>query len=271
MICYFFYKNIAYGVTIFIYEAYASFSGQPLYNDWYMSLYSVFFSAFPVIALGVVDQDVPAESLFKFPQLYQQGVQNVLFSWRRLLSWMFNGIYSAIMIFFFCAKAFEHQAFNEDGKTVGRDILGATVQSCVVWVVNLQMIFFVNYFTKIQHILIWGSIALWYIFLLIYGAVSPISSGNAYMIFVEALAPTASYWLTILFVVISVLVPYFIFSSVQNQFFPMYHQMIQWMNYEGRTRDPEFVEMVRQRSARPASIGLTARIKHRLQTFKDKI
>ncbi|GJM99809.1 hypothetical protein PR202_ga16944 [Eleusine coracana subsp. coracana] len=60
MICYFFYKNVTFGVTIFLYEAFASFSGMPAYNDWLLSLYNVFFTSLPVIALGVFDQDVSA-------------------------------------------------------------------------------------------------------------------------------------------------------------------------------------------------------------------
>ncbi|XP_020226232.1 putative phospholipid-transporting ATPase 9 isoform X2 [Cajanus cajan] len=65
MICYFFYKNITFGFTLFLYEVYASFSGQPAYNDWFLSLYSVFFSSLPVIALGVLDQDVSARYCLK--------------------------------------------------------------------------------------------------------------------------------------------------------------------------------------------------------------
>ncbi|KAK4781401.1 hypothetical protein SAY86_015503 [Trapa natans] len=61
MICYFFYKNLAFGFTLFYFEAYASFSGQAAYNDWYLSLYNVFFTSLPVIALGVFDQDVSAK------------------------------------------------------------------------------------------------------------------------------------------------------------------------------------------------------------------
>jgi magnesium-transporting ATPase (P-type) len=64
-ICYFFYKNIAFGFTLFWFEAYASFSGQPAYNDWYMSFYNVFFTSLPVIALGVFDQDVSARLCLK--------------------------------------------------------------------------------------------------------------------------------------------------------------------------------------------------------------
>lgn len=69
-ICYFFYKNIAFGFTLFWFEAYASFSGKPAYNDWYMSLYNVFFTSLPVIALGVFDQDVSARFCLKVCSIF---------------------------------------------------------------------------------------------------------------------------------------------------------------------------------------------------------
>uniref|UniRef100_A0A1J3G1K2 Phospholipid-transporting ATPase n=2 Tax=Noccaea caerulescens TaxID=107243 RepID=A0A1J3G1K2_NOCCA len=259
MICYFFYKNITFGVTIFLYEAYTSFSAQPAYNDWFLSLFNVFFSSLPVIALGVFDQDVSARFCYKFPLLYQEGVQNILFSWKRIIGWMFNGFISALAIFFLCKESLSHQLFDPNGKTAGHEILGGTMYTCVVWVVNLQMALSISYFTWVQHIVIWGSIAFWYIFLMIYGTMAPSFSTDAYMVFLEALAPAPSYWLTTLFVMIFALIPYFVYKSVQMRFFPKYHQMIQWIRYEGHSNDPEFVEMVRQRSIRPTTVGYTAR------------
>uniref|UniRef100_A0A7N1A1N6 Phospholipid-transporting ATPase n=2 Tax=Kalanchoe fedtschenkoi TaxID=63787 RepID=A0A7N1A1N6_KALFE len=257
MICYFFYKNIAFGVTVFLFEAYASFSAQPAYNDWFLSLYNVFFSSLPVFAMGIFDQDVSARYCLKFPLLYQEGVQNVLFSWLRILGWMFNGVVSAVMIFFFCTRALEHQSF--DGKAVDYQILGATMYTCIVWVVNLQMALSVSYFTLIQHVFIWGGVALWYIFLMIYGALSPALSTTAYRVFIEALAPSPSFWLVTLFVVLATVIPYFSYSAVQMRFFPMYHGMIQWIRYEGHSEDPEYCDMVRQRSLRSTTVGFTAR------------
>ncbi|KAG4403343.1 hypothetical protein GLYMA_01G092900v4 [Glycine max] len=248
---------------------YASFSGQPAYNDWFLSLYNVFFSSLPVIALGVFDQDVSARYCLRFPMLYQEGVQNVLFSWRRIFSWMLNGFISAIIIFFFCTKAMEIQAFDEKGRTAGRDILGATMYTCVVWVVNLQMAVSISYFTLIQHIFIWGSIALWYLFLMVYGALSPSFSGNAYKVFIETLAPSPSFWIVTLFVSISTLIPYFSYSAIQMKFFPMYHEMVQWIRHEGKTNDPQFVAMVRQGSLRPTTVGSTARLAAKDNDFRD--
>ncbi|KAM7484497.1 hypothetical protein LguiA_000506 [Lonicera macranthoides] len=259
MICYFFYKNVAFGITLFLYEAHASFSGQPAYNDWFLSLYNVFFTSLPVIALGVFDQDVSARLCLKFPLLYQEGVQNVLFSWRRIIGWMANGVCSAIIIFFFCMKALDPQAFNKDGKIAGLDIVGTTMYTCIVWVVNCQMALAVSYFTLIQHIFIWGGVGFWYIFLLAYGAMPISFSTTAYQLFVESLAPAVTFWLVTLFVVIAALVPYFSYKAIQMRFFPMYHGMIQWIRYEGKTEDPEYCNVVRQRSIRHTTVGFTAR------------
>ncbi|KAG8382965.1 hypothetical protein BUALT_Bualt05G0134800 [Buddleja alternifolia] len=270
MICYFFYKNVTFGFTVFLYEAHASFSGQPAYNDWFLSLYNVFFTSLPVIAMGVFDQDVSARFCLKFPLLYQEGVQNVLFSWRRIIGWMLNGVISAIIIFFFCTRALNPQTFNKDGKIADYQILGATMYTCVVWVVNCQMALSISYFTLIQHIFIWGGIALWYIFLLAYGAIPPRFSETAYKVFLESLAPTPAFHIVTVFVVISALLPYFVYKAIQMRFFPMYHGMIQWIRHEGWSEDPDYCNIVRNRSIGPTTVGFTARSLARTTPLQDR-
>ncbi|KAL7590086.1 hypothetical protein Lser_V15G37034 [Lactuca serriola] len=259
MICYFFYKNIVFGTTVFLYEAYASFSGQPAYNDWYLTLYNVFFTSLPAIALGVFDQDVSARFCLKFPLLYQEGVQNTLFRWRRIFGWMLNGLASGIIVFFLCTRALDPESYRKNGKTAGMEVVGATIYTCVVWVVNCQMALAVSYFTLIQHVFIWGGIILWYLFLLAYGAMPTSISTTAYNVFLETLAPAPSYWFVTFYVVIAALIPYYCYKAVQMRFFPAYHGMIQWIRYEGHTDDPEYVNMVRQRSIRTTTVGFTAR------------
>lgn len=269
MICYFFYKNIAFGFTLFYFEAYAAFSGETAYNDWYLSFYNVFFTSLPVIALGVFDQDVSDQLCLRFPLLYQEGVQNMLFSWSRILGWALNGILSATCVFFFCISAVETQAFRKGGEVVGFEILGTTMYTCVVWVVNCQMALSINYFTYIQHLFIWGGIIFWYIFLLAYGAMDPDISTTAYMVFYEACAPAFSFWLITLFVLVSSLLPYFIYSAIQMRFFPMYNQMIHWITNDGQSDDPEYCRLVRQRSLKPTTVGYTARYEATSKRFEE--
>ncbi|XP_047149621.1 probable phospholipid-transporting ATPase 11, partial [Vigna umbellata] len=173
MICYFFYKNITFGFTLFLYEVYASFSGQPAYNDWFLSLYCVFFSSLPVIALGVLDQDVSARYCLKVNCVYHLR--------------MFVSNSQALQM---AISKME----KETGRTAGRDMLGVRMYTCMVWVVNLQMALAIRYFTLIQHIFIWGSIAFWYLFLLAYGAMPPKFSTNVYQVFIETLATSPSFW-----------------------------------------------------------------------------
>ncbi|AQL03524.1 Putative phospholipid-transporting ATPase 9 [Zea mays] len=197
-----------------------------------------------------------------YPQLYQEGVQNILFSWCRILGWMLNGVMNAVLIFFFCITTFEDQVFRRDGQVAGLDALGVAMYTCIVWVVNCQMALSVNYFTIIQHIFIWGSIAVWYLFLIVYGSMNPRFSTTAYMVFIEQLAPALSFWLVTLFVVLATLVPYFTYAAIQIRFFPMFHNKIQWKRYLGKAEDPEVARQLSSRhrtSSQQRMVGISAR------------
>ncbi|XP_016478856.2 putative phospholipid-transporting ATPase 8 isoform X2 [Nicotiana tabacum] len=237
MLCYFFYKNLAFGLTLFWFEGFASFSGRPAYNDWYMSLYNVFFTSLPVIALGVFDQDVSARLCLEFPKLYEEGTKNILFSWPRILGWMLNGVICSMIIFFGTNNSIVHHVFRKDGQPVDYGVFGVIMYTCVVWTVNCQMAVSINYFTWIQHFFIWGSIAIWYVFLAVYGSLSPIISTTAYQILVEACAPSPFYWLVTLLVVVSSLLPYVTYRAFQTEFRPMYHDQIQRIRFEGLNSD----------------------------------
>ncbi|KAI5057196.1 hypothetical protein GOP47_0027211 [Adiantum capillus-veneris] len=161
MICYFFYKNIHFGFTLFYFEAHAAFSGQAAYNDWYMALFNVFFTSLPVISLGVLDQDISSRLKLQFPHLYQQGIKNLHFGWGQILGWLANGVASSLVVFFFTLNILKRQAFRKGGQVSGLEVLGATLYSCIVWTVNCQLALVTKYFTWIQHACIWGSILLW--------------------------------------------------------------------------------------------------------------
>lgn len=152
----------------------------------------------------------------------------------------------------------ENQAFHKGGKVVGLEILGATMYTCVVWVVNCQMALSISYFTYIQHIFIWGGILYWYVFLLTYGTIYPLST-TAYKVLIEACAPAPSYWLNTLLVLVASLIPYLVYASIQMRFFPMFHQMIHSIYNDGEATDLEYVHVVRQRSIRHMTVGFTAR------------
>uniref|UniRef100_A0A0A9EH72 Haloacid dehalogenase-like hydrolase family protein n=1 Tax=Arundo donax TaxID=35708 RepID=A0A0A9EH72_ARUDO len=211
--------------------------------------------------MGVFDQDVSARFCLKHPMLYQEGPQNLLFRWRRILGWMLYGVASAVIIFFLSAASLQHQAFRKSGEVIDIATLGATAYTCVVWAVNAQMAITVSYFTLIQHICIWGGIALWYVFLVAYGAITPTFSTTYFMVFMDSLAGAASYWVVTLLVAAAALIPYFTFAVIKTWFFPDYHNKIQWLRHRERdsNADAEFGQVLRQFSVRSTGVGVSAR------------
>lgn len=58
MIVYFFYKNMIFTIPQFYFSHYSGYSGQSVFDDWYLTLYNLFFTALPLIVKAVFDQDV---------------------------------------------------------------------------------------------------------------------------------------------------------------------------------------------------------------------
>jgi hypothetical protein len=208
-----------------------SFSGQQAYNDWFLSLYNVvFFNSLPVIALGVFDQDVSAPFCLKICLMFQC----IFFCLTCDAWWLKSREFGYGVLSDWNLTVY---GFREGGEVViGLEILGTTLYTCIVLVVNCQMALSINYFTSIQHLFIWGGIVFWFIFLMVYGAIlDPYLSTTAYKVFIEA--PVHQPRLTgsshCLCCYLSSLLPYFTYLTIQMRFFPFYHQMIPWRAYGG--------------------------------------
>ncbi|GMI93611.1 Aminophospholipid ATPase 5 [Hibiscus trionum] len=229
MVLYFVYKNVAFGLTLFYYELYTSFSGEVLYDDWYMTMFNVILTSLPVIALGVLEQDVSSDICLQFPALYQQGPRNIHFSWSRIVGWMLNGVVTSLVIFLANIYILSPTAWQQNGFVADIGSLGTITYTCIIWTVNCQIALITSHFTWIQHLSIWGSILSWYIFLLVYGALPPNLSGNAFHVLIEVIGPAPLYWMITVLVVIVSLLPYFIHIVIQRSFYPMDDHIIQEM------------------------------------------
>ncbi|XP_071710472.1 probable phospholipid-transporting ATPase 4 [Rutidosis leptorrhynchoides] len=272
MICYFFYKNIAFGLTLFYFEAFTGFSGQSVYDDWYMLLFNVVLTSLPVISLGVFEQDVSSEICLQFPALYQQGPRNLFFDWYRIFGWMCNGLYCSLIVFFLNIIIFYDQAFRVDGQTADMAVVGTAMFTCVIFAVNCQIALTMSHFTWIQHFLIGFSIVMWYVFLVLYGMLSPSISGNVYKIFLEALAPAPIYWLSIVLVTVACNLPYLAHISFQRSFNPMDHHVIQEIKYYKKdVEDRHMWRREKSKARQETKIGFTARVDATIRHLRSKL
>jgi len=58
LILYFFYKNIVFTLPQVFYSFLNAYSGQTVYDDFYISFYNMFFTALPLMVKALFEQDV---------------------------------------------------------------------------------------------------------------------------------------------------------------------------------------------------------------------
>ena len=57
----------------------AFFSGQTLFDDFYLSCYNILFTSFPVLAIGIFDEDVKYKMVRKYPGCMSKGLTPRIF------------------------------------------------------------------------------------------------------------------------------------------------------------------------------------------------
>ena len=78
LILYFFYKNMIFTLPQFMFAYSNGYSGQTIYDDYYITCYNMVFTALPLAAKAIFDQDVnPSEKNLDtkslIPKLYYIG------------------------------------------------------------------------------------------------------------------------------------------------------------------------------------------------------
>lgn len=58
---------------LFWYQFFCGFSGSVMTNSWVLIFFNLLFTSAPPLLYGILDKDVSAETLIKFPELYKSG------------------------------------------------------------------------------------------------------------------------------------------------------------------------------------------------------
>ena len=96
---YSFYKNIVLVFTMYWFLAYSAYSGQTLFTDWIYAGYN-FYLGWPVIGIGLFNQDITAKTALKFPELYATGRLNLYLSVKNMFLWLTMAAATSIIIYF---------------------------------------------------------------------------------------------------------------------------------------------------------------------------
>nr|XP_032811396.1 phospholipid-transporting ATPase IA isoform X1 [Petromyzon marinus] len=245
-ILYSFYKNVVLYIIELWFAFNSGFSGQILFERWCIGLYNVAFLALPPFALGIFDQMCSANSMLRFPELYKMSQNAVVFNTKVFWSHCFNGLLDSIFLFWFPLKMLQYGTLFRNGQVVDNLFLGNMVYTYVVITVCLKAGLVTSAWTKFTHLAIWGSIAMWIVFFLIYSALWPLiplapdMSGQA-----SALFRSGVFWMGLFLVPIVCLMRDVAWMAIKRTCFKSLMDEVQ--EQEAACQDPEKVLMEHQR------------------------
>ncbi|KFZ50680.1 putative phospholipid-transporting ATPase IK, partial [Antrostomus carolinensis] len=159
---YFFYKTFA-GLMAQVWFAFHSgFTAQPLYEGWFLALYNIFYTAYPVLSVGLLEQDVSAKKSLEFPELYVIGQQDELFNYRVFGVTVLHGVSTSLASFYITLWAFEDRVGS---KAVGDyESFAITVATSALLSVLMEIILDIKFWTVLSFLLVTASLLFFCLF-----------------------------------------------------------------------------------------------------------
>ncbi|NXX61981.1 AT8B3 ATPase, partial [Scopus umbretta] len=159
---YFFYKTFA-GLMAQVWFAFHSgFTAQPLYEGWFLALYNIFYTTYPVLSMGLLEQDVSAKKSLEFPELYVIGQQDKLFNYRVFGVTILHGVSTSLASFYIALWAFEDCVGS---KAVGDyESFAVTVATSALLSVLMEIILDTKFWTVMSFLMVTASLLLFCFF-----------------------------------------------------------------------------------------------------------
>uniref|UniRef100_A0A7N6BTE3 Phospholipid-transporting ATPase n=1 Tax=Anabas testudineus TaxID=64144 RepID=A0A7N6BTE3_ANATE len=155
---YFFYKNFTFTFVHFWYAFFCGFSAQTVYDEWYITLYNLIYTALPVLGMSLFDQDVNDRWSFQYPQLYSPGQLNQYFNKKAFVRCMIHSCYSSLVLLFIPWAAM-HDTVRDDGKDIADyqsfALLAQTSSHAILCLDT-------HYWTAVNQFFVWGSLAAYF-------------------------------------------------------------------------------------------------------------
>lgn len=72
---------------------------QTVFDEMFISVYNLFYTSLPVLALGVFEQDVSDVTSLQFPKLYAPGHTSQLFNKTEFIKSTLHGCFTSLVLF----------------------------------------------------------------------------------------------------------------------------------------------------------------------------
>ncbi|XP_044541284.1 phospholipid-transporting ATPase IK [Gracilinanus agilis] len=156
---YFFYKTFASMMVQIWFAFYSGFTAQPLYEGWFLALYNVFYTAYPVLSMGLLEQDMSAKKCLEFPELYSVGQKNQLFNYQVFFVALVHGVATSLVNFYVAVWAFNDTA--GPGGICDYQTFAITVATSALLSVIAEIIMDIKFWTILSVLAVSSSVILY--------------------------------------------------------------------------------------------------------------
>ncbi|XP_073960226.1 probable phospholipid-transporting ATPase IM [Choristoneura fumiferana] len=200
---YFFYKNFAFTVCHFWFAFFCGFSAQTVFDEMFISVYNLFYTSLPVLALGVFEQDVSDATSLQFPKLYAPGHTSRLFNKTEFIKSTLHGCFTSLVLFLIPYGTYK-DGLAPDGKILSDHMLLGSVVATILIIDNTtQIALDTTYWTVCNHVTIWGSLVSYFVLDYFYNY----AIGGPYVGSLTVALTQATFWFTAVLTMIILMVP----------------------------------------------------------------
>ncbi|GAB5354312.1 hypothetical protein AAMO2058_000108000 [Amorphochlora amoebiformis] len=226
VIAYVFYKNFTLTLTMLIYACMAGISGTSLYESLMYNGFN-FFTMFPIVAVGCMDQDVRAETVEAFPVLYVSGRLSLDLNAGVIVENIVTAIIHAVIVVL--VPYLSYSGLDQAG-VGGLYVFGTMVFSCLVFLMQYRVMLLTATFTKYTTYSLIVSFVLYFTFLLSYG-VMDFLSWEFYKVPYEMMSAPV-FWIVLFGVPGTALYFDFLAKYVRRELFPTLMDIATEADYE---------------------------------------
>ncbi|ORX59732.1 phospholipid-translocating P-type ATPase [Hesseltinella vesiculosa] len=228
MILNFFFKNIFWVFPSLWFQIYSQFSGNIFYDYSFLQLYNLIFTVAPVVVLGATDRDISAKYLQRYPQVYQVGVKQQLYTKPRFWLYFFDGVWQSVVVFF--AFFFSYQVNpNPQGLPESSLQFSTSVAVTAVFLANLMPGFNTFAWTWFQFVFVFLEILIVFLWVVIYGAFNTSIAGMAFKVF-----GSWDFWLTFFVATVVAFLPRYTCTFIVQWWFPNVLHQVRHIEYASK-------------------------------------
>ncbi|XP_043909903.1 phospholipid-transporting ATPase IC-like [Protopterus annectens] len=157
---YFFYKTFSGTLVHVWFSFFNGFTAQPIYETWFIPLYTVSYTSYPVLALALLEQDVSDKKCLQSPEQYKVGQREELFNNKMFFLIFLHSVLTSLMLFFIPYGAFAKTSVSNAASALDYQCFSLTISTAAVFTMTIEVMFEITYWTVYSVFAVVLSIAL---------------------------------------------------------------------------------------------------------------